>query len=506
MKKKQNITSLSKICQKEKKSGKKIVVCHGVFDILHAGHIKHFQEAKLLGDILIVSVTSDKFVNKGPGRPAFNENNRLDSIIAIGVVDYVVLNNNSTATNIINNLRPNIYCKGPDYKNFSDDVTGEIRNEIKAIKKVGGKIFYTSGKTFSSSTLINRFTNIISDSQKRSLIKIKKKYSFKKIRKSIDEFKKLKVLVLGEAIIDQYVFCDAMGKSGKEPVLALREMKSETYLGGALAIIRHISKFCDKAHLLTMLGEKKEFLTDIKKNFEKNINFDFIQKKNSPTIFKKRFVDYVSNNKILGVYNINDDPLNDNDENILNKKLKKILHKYDVVIISDYGHGFISEKTAKIICSNSKFVALNAQVNAANIGYHSMRKYSNIDCLIINEKEIRHELRDRTNDLKILIKKLSKEQKIKNLVVTRGSNGAVFYNLKENNFKLSDAFAKKAIDKVGAGDAMLAMMALCLKSEFAYDLSLLIGSLAASFSTETMGNKEPVSKIKILKSVEHLLK
>ena len=110
--------------------------------------------------------------------------------------------------------------------------------------------------------------------------------------------------------------------------------------------VKQLITICNKTNLLTMLGEKKEFLKDIKKNFEKNINFDFIQKKNSPTIFKKRFVDYVSNNKVLGVYNINDDPLDDNDENILNKKLKKILHKYDVVIISDYGHGFISEKTA----------------------------------------------------------------------------------------------------------------------------------------------------------------
>ena len=121
-----------------------------------------------------------------------------------------------------------------------------------------------------------------------------------------------------------------MGKSGKEPVLALREMKSETYLGGALAITRHISKFCDKAYLLTMLGEKKEFLTDIKKNFEKNVSFDFIKKTNSPTIFKKRFVDYISNNKVLGVYNINDDPLIEKDENTLNKKLKKF---YTIMIL-----------------------------------------------------------------------------------------------------------------------------------------------------------------------------
>ena len=236
----------------------------------------------------------------------------------------------------------------------------------------------------------------------------------------------MKVLVLGEAIIDQYVFCDALGKSGKEPVLALRELKSETYLGGALAITRHISKFCAKTDLFSMLGEKKEFLQYIKKNLEKNIKFDFIKKNKSPTIFKKRFVDSISNNKVLGVYNINDEPLEFDEEIILNKKLEKILPKYDLVIVSDYGHGFISEKTAKIICSKSKFVSLNAQVNAANIGYHSMRKYKGIECLIINEKEIRHELRNRTSDVKTLIKRLSKEQKIKNIIVAN-----VISNLKE---------------------------------------------------------------------------
>ena len=104
------------------------------------------------------------------------------------------------------------------------------------------------------------------------------------------------------------------------------------------------------------------------------------------------------------------------------------------------------------------------------------------------------------------MKKLSKEQKIKNIVVTRGSNGAILFNLKENTFKFSDAFAKKAIDKIGAGDAMLSVISLCLKSKFTYDLSLLIGSLAAAFSTETMGNKESISKTKLLKSVEHILK
>ena len=255
-----------------------------------------------------------------------------------------------------------------------------------------------------------------------------------------------------------------------------------------------------------MLGEKKEFYREIKKNFGKSIRSNFIFKKKSPTIFKKRFVDHVSNNKVLGVYNINDEALYEDEEIKLYNMLNKNLHKFDLVIVSDYGHGFISNKTSKLLCSKSKFLALNAQVNAANIGYHSMRKYKNLNFLIINEKEIRHELRNKSQDLKILIKKLAKEQNIKNIVVTRGKNGAVLYSLDKNIFRYSDAFAKMTVDKIGAGDAMLSLIALSLKSKLSYDLSLLIGSLAAAFSTETMGNKEPVSKIKILKSLEHIIK
>ncbi len=506
MKKIYSINLLSKLLKKEKSKKKRIVLCHGVFDLLHIGHIKHFNEAKKLGDKLIVSITSDKNVNKGPNRPAFNEQNRLEAIAALDVVDYVVLNKSTTAISLINELEPNIYCKGPDYKKHSNDITGEIKNEKKAIKKVGGEIAYTSGQTFSSSFLLNRYSDNISYNQKKILTSINKKYNYKKIEEIFNNFNKLKILVIGEAIIDEYVFCDALGKSGKEPVLALREIKSERYLGGSLAIAQNISQFCSNTNILTMTGEKKEFLSEIKSKLNKNIKINLINKKNSPTIIKKRFVDYISYNKVLGVYNINDDPLIDIDEKKLKKFLNKNLSNYDLVIVSDYGHGFISNKSAELICKKSRFLAVNAQINSSNIGYHSMKKYKNIDCLVINEKEIRYELRDRSSDLKILIKKLSKKQKIKNLIVTSGKKGATFYNLKENNFLLSDGLARKIVDKIGAGDSMLGFIALCLKSGLDKSFSLLIGSIAASFSTETVANKYPITKIKILKSIQHLLK
>ena len=102
-------------------SGKSVVQCHGCFDLLHIGHIRHFTEAKSKGDILVVTVTPDKFVNKGPGRPAFKEHLRLEAIASLDCVDYVALNEWATAEETIEILKPDIYCKGPEYKNSNPD-------------------------------------------------------------------------------------------------------------------------------------------------------------------------------------------------------------------------------------------------------------------------------------------------------------------------------------------------------------------------------------------------
>jgi len=501
-----SIEKLKKIIFKQKAKKKRVVLCHGVFDLLHVGHIYHFEEAKEHGDLVIVSVTPDKYVNKGPNRPAFNEENRLRALAALQVIDYVVLNKFPTATTIIKELKPNIYCKGKDYKFHKDDITGEIKNEINAVKKVGGKIIYTKSILFSSSGLINKFSETNLSQHKKMIEKLKRKYSFIKINKMIESFNKLKVLVVGETIIDQYVFCNALGKSGKEPMLVLRDIKTEQYLGGAAAIARHVSSFSNKITLLSMLGEKGEFLKEIKNNLPINVKFDYIKKKNSPTIIKKRFLDNISNNKVIGVYKINYEPLISNDEKLFNNKLKKLIPKHDIIIVSDYGHGLISENSSKIIYRNSKYLALNTQINAANLGYHSMRKYKNVDLFINNESEIRHEMRDIKNKTEILVKKLSSQQNIKNLVVTQGGEGAMIYNKINKKFNFCAAFAQAPLDKVGAGDAMLSIMSLCLKNGFTQELALLVGSLAGAESTKTFGNKETVSKNKILKALQHLLK
>jgi len=485
---------------------KKKVLCHGVFDLLHVGHIKHLEKAKQLGDILVVTVTSDKFVNKGPGRPVFNQYLRAEAIAAIDVVDYVAINDSQTAIKPIRLLKPNIYCKGKDYKNSKDDVSGEITNELKELKEAKGKIFFTDELTFSSSKLINKSTDFFSNSQKSIIKKIIKKSNFKEIKKKIDSFKNLKVLLIGETIIDQYNFCEAIGKSGKEPILVLKEISQDQYLGGVLSIANSLSQFIKKITLVTMLGEKKEFLNYIKNNLEKNIKPKFIFKKNSPTILKKRFVDHVSQSKVIGSYNLNDEILDKQNEKRLNTILNKEIKKHDLVIVSDYGHGFISKKIAGIICKKANFLALNAQVNASNIGYHTIANYKNFNTLVINEKEIRHEMRDKNSKTENLMKKLSLEKNIHNLIVTKGKEGSIMYQKNKNRFYYSAAFAEKVLDKVGAGDTMLSLVAPSLKMKIDSEITLLIGSLAAAQSVEIIGNKHKIDKLKMIKTLESFLK
>lgn len=499
------ISEIGDILDTIKSQGKKIIHCHGVFDLLHIGHIKHFEEAKKMGDILVVSITPDNFVNKGPGRPAFSTKLRLQALAALECVDYVVANNWPSAEKIIKVIKPDFYCKGPDYKDHSDDITGKISLEEEAVRYVGGKISYTDDITFSSSNLLNKYGDLYSQDQEAFIHEISQKYNFNSINTKIDKLKDLKVLIIGETIIDQYVFCEALGKSGKEPVLVLRDLKTQEYLGGSLAIARHLADFCGEVSILSFIGENSEYKTFIENNLEKNIRPYFLNKTDSPTIVKRRFVDNIDRKKILGVYSINDNGLNESEEKSFLESFDKLSIDHDLVIVSDYGHGIITPKIATAISSSKKFVSLNAQVNAANIGTHNIRKYKDINCLIINANELRHEMRERDGDIEKLALELQKAIKAKYISVTQGKDGAFLVNGKKFPIKCP-GFASTVVDKVGSGDALLALLSVCLYNDMEEALALLIASIAAAQSVESIGTSKPVSKVLLLKTISHFLK
>jgi rfaE bifunctional protein nucleotidyltransferase chain/domain len=138
-----------------KDAGKKVVHCHGCFDLMHPGHIKYFQAAKKMGDVLVVTLSPDRYVDKGPGRPVFDERLRAESIAALECVDHVSINKWPTAVETIKLLRPNLYVKGQEFKNL-EDKTGKLQKELEAIKEVGAEIGFTHEMVFSSTELIKQ--------------------------------------------------------------------------------------------------------------------------------------------------------------------------------------------------------------------------------------------------------------------------------------------------------------------------------------------------------------
>ncbi len=155
-KKIRNIKELSNILLSQKKEGKKIVHCHGCFDLMHPGHIKYFQSAKRMGDVLVVTVTPDKFVDKGPGRPVFNEMIRAECVAALECVDYVAVNEWPTAEETLRVLRPDVYVKGQEFEKL-EDKTGKIQKESEVVKEIGAELKFTHEMVFSSTELINKY-------------------------------------------------------------------------------------------------------------------------------------------------------------------------------------------------------------------------------------------------------------------------------------------------------------------------------------------------------------
>ncbi len=504
MKSKEKIFSINNFKLNIKKN-LKVVQCHGVFDLLHIGHIRHFKKAKTYGDILVVSITADKFVKKGYNRPYFNEKLRSEALASLDCIDFVVISNSASAVTAINKIKPKIYCKGQDYKKLNKDITGKIYKEKKAVEAIGGKIVFTNDLTFSSSTLINDSFDIFDVDQKNFIKKIKIKFTFDYIKKLVFNLKNTKTLVLGEAIIDEYTFCEVIGKSGKEPILAFRDIKTERYAGGSLAIAKNLSKF-SKINLVSMVGEKNEHYNFIKKNLPNQIDSFFLKKSNSTTIVKKRYIDRNNNNKLLGIYKFNDIDLSKQDQIKLLNHLTKSIKKSELLIISDFGHGFLTEDIIKKIFKDKIYKSVNAQINSSNIGFHSLNKYKNSNIVVINETELRHEMKNRDGNLDLLIKKLSNEIKCKYLIVTSGRSGVKLYNAKTKKIHYCPAFANKIVDKVGAGDTLLAVISLLLYNNCDIDLSLFISSICAAESVESIGNSNILDPNYILKRIDHMIK
>lgn len=494
-----------------KKQNKKIVLCHGVFDLLHYGHIKHLEEAKKQGDVLVVSVTASKYVNKGPGRPYFNDSQRLTFLSSLEIVDYVILSEAVTVHQIIEYVQPDIYVKGQEYANDKNDITGNIGPEQKIVEKYGGKIYFTKGAVYSSTKLLNNFFQALPSEIVTESRKLQEKYGtnlFNQIRNIINKFSDLKVLVIGDIIIDDYVFCKVQGLTTKDAAMSTRYDFIERYAGGSLAIAKHIANFAGNVSLLSMMGLDENIAEYICNNME-SVRCHIVQDSNFITPIKKR---YLKQNPIRQEYeklfSVNqlldlEERKKINYDNFY-RNLDELIPKYDLVIVCDYGHGLLNDKAIKKIENKSKYLAVNCQTNSSNFGMNFITKYSKADCFVVDERELHLPFGQSTDDSEVLLKRLIKKLDSRYGWVTLGANGALGINKYKEEKKIP-AVTLRVKDTVGAGDAFYAIASLAAVNNIPIDLATLLGNIAGAIKTGVIGNSKSISKVDLLKFTNTVL-
>ncbi len=252
-----SLDELAAIIENHKKRGLRVVLCHGVFDLLHIGHIRYFKQARAMGDRLIVTITPDKFVDKGPHRPAFSQELRLEALASLEIVDYCALNEWPTAEKTLRTLRPDVYVKGGEFKNPEDDPAEKMALEVEVAREVGAEVAYTEDIVFSSSNLINRFFSHLPEENQDYLNLFKNRYTIDSVFNILDKMASTRVLVVGDIIIDEYQYCQPLGKSSKDPILAVQFESLERFAGGSIAIANHLSPLASQVKLVAALGKKK---------------------------------------------------------------------------------------------------------------------------------------------------------------------------------------------------------------------------------------------------------
>lgn len=466
---------------KVKRKKKKLVLCHGAFDFVHPGHLDHFDEAKKFGDILIVTITSDKFIKKSIHNPFFDEQTRLKNLRQIKIVDYCFIVNEPTGVSVIETLKPNIYCKGIEYKNLKND--NNLKKELIALKKNRGKVEYLGNNIKSSSKLISENLFNIEDKNFKNKIINLTKINFDN---QINNLKKLNVLVIGETIIDEYKTVLTSGISPKSNTLSCIEKDKIIMPGGALATYKFVSSIAKNSSLISIIN-KESFET-----YKKNIIFNkgLIVSKDYQKIIKSRLIEE-GNQVIKKIFTINsyeEKKLGTKDEKIIIDKINSYAIKADIIIVQDFGHGLFSEKIINNLKKFKKKISLNVQTNSLNYGFNIIgTKFNKANIFSLDERELQLYGGKKVIKYEKEMYKLKKQLKAKIGCLTLGDKYSLVIDHK-NKISKVPKLNNRAKDTMGAGDIFHAMMSMLTVNSKKSFFNLFLAQIAGAHAVEYVGN------------------
>ncbi len=464
---------------------KTVIMCHGTFDIVHPGHLRHLMYAKEKANLLIASVTADAQITKANFRPYVPEQLRASNLAALEMVDFVIVDPDPTPVANILYLEPDFFAKGYEY--FSNGIPPRTQEEMTALDSYGGEMVFTPGDiVYSSSSLIETHPPNIGVEKLLTLME-SESIGFGDLHDALREFHRIRVHVVGDTIVDSYSHCLLLGATTKSPTFSVKHERTEVFSGGAAIVAKHMKAAGADVTFSTVLGDDplRDF---VQQDMETaGVRFLPIVDKTRPTTHKERFI--ADGYKMLQVDRVDNRTVSDSILKQMRDALKTTVG--DVVVFSDFRHGIFNGQTVRRLQEVINGGVLKVADSQVSNRWGNILDFTNFDLLTPTEREARFALGDQDSVIRPLALKLFKQAHCRALILKLGARGLIGYRspgAMPREFFTVDSLVEHLVDPIGAGDALLAYASLAQRVTDNIVVASILGSIAAALACERQGN------------------
>lgn len=470
-----------------KSKEQKTVLVSGHFNVIHPGHLRLLRFAKENGTRLVVAVESDRLAGDAAHVP---EQLRLEGVASNSYVDEAFLIN-SSVVDVIRELRPDVVVKGKEHE-------GRNNPEASVLAGYGGKLFFSSGETvFSSLDLIRReFTEVAN-----STIKMPSEYLVRngigkeRLAQLCGYFKKLKVVVIGDLIIDEYITCQPLGMSQEDPTIVVTPIDSQRFIGGAGIVAAHAAGLGAQVDFISVSGQDAMREYGIEKLAEFNVRAHLLEDASRPTTLKQR---YRSKGKsLLRVSHLHQGAISAELQQQMLELLEPVIADADLLVFSDFNYGCLPrplvERVTAIAKARGVLLAADSQ-SSSQVG--DISRFTGMNLITPTEREARIATRNHEDGLVVLVEKLRKQAQAKNVLLKMGEEGLLIHAWDDTRDDAESGIMTDQVpalnshpkDVAGAGDSLLIVSAIAMACGANIWEAGCLGSLAAAIQVGRVGN------------------
>jgi len=475
-------------------AGQTIVHCHGCFDIVHPGHVRYLEFARRQGDLLIVSLTGDSQITKGDQRPYIPEELRAENLAALSAVDLVYIDPHPTAAELLSELRPDVYVKGREYERSGDP---NFVAEREIVTRYGGRVVFSSGDVvFSSSRLIDALDPDRSlESERLTLICRRQGLDRASTEGLLASLANLRVLVVGDVVLDRYVLCDATELADEAAIMSLSRLEERVYVGGAGIVARHSAGLGATTYLLSSCaGDEASSMA--RRVFENESVQARLTPCRSSLPEKTRYL--VDTTKLLRVEQGASHPLDSTAQREAAGWVESIAAGLDAVIFCDFGYGTITggllDQMRNVLSGQSPIISADVSGPRARL-----LQFKRAALLCPTERSLRSALHDFDRGLSAVAWEALEQTQARHLLVTLGKKGLVVFDRQSQDADRPEwrgrlrseylpSLAERVIDPLGCGDALLATTTLLMAAGASLMQAAYLGSAAAAIAIARLGN------------------